>query len=64
MQGSGGDYLSNEIHYRVAFLRETYRDSLPNGHIHIGFANYDTIKDRIVMLDYIKLVLEKFLSAL
>jgi pyrrolidone-carboxylate peptidase len=39
-QGSGGDYLSNEIHYRVSKMRtasNTTRD-MPQGHLHINDA--------------------------
>ena len=35
-QGSGGDYLSNEIFYRVAKLRKDIKPSLPTGHFHIS----------------------------
>lgn len=31
---SGGDYLSNEIFYRVARLRQLLRPALPTGHLH------------------------------
>lgn len=34
--GPGGDYLSNEIFYRVARLREQIRPTLPTGHFHIA----------------------------
>ncbi len=34
--GSGGNYLSNEIFYRVAKLREEMRPQLPTGHFHIS----------------------------
>ena len=34
VDGSGGGYLSNEIAYRVARLRDAYRDDLAVGHIH------------------------------
>ncbi|MEL6864201.1 MAG: S8 family serine peptidase [Bacteroidota bacterium] len=34
-EGSGGDYLSNEIFYRVARLRTEYAASLPTGHLHL-----------------------------
>lgn len=34
-QGSGGDYLSNEIFYRVAKLRTKLRPNLATGHLHI-----------------------------
>lgn len=40
LQGSGGDYLSNESFYRVAFLRKKYESVNPNlktGHIHMGY---------------------------
>lgn len=33
--GSGGDYLSNEIFYRVSKLRQEQRTSLSTGHLHI-----------------------------
>ncbi|WP_298545900.1 type VI secretion system tube protein TssD [uncultured Aquimarina sp.] len=35
IEGSGGDYLSNEIFYRVAKLRKDKRPNLPTGHFHI-----------------------------
>ncbi|WP_299246442.1 type VI secretion system tube protein TssD [uncultured Aquimarina sp.] len=35
-QGSGGDYLSNEIFYRVAKLRKDNKPTLPTGHFHIA----------------------------
>jgi len=35
-QGSGGDYLSNEIFYRVAKLRKDNKPNLPTGHFHIA----------------------------
>jgi len=34
--GPGGDYLSNEIFYRVARLRKELRPSLATGHFHIS----------------------------
>jgi pyrrolidone-carboxylate peptidase len=34
--GSGGDYLSNEIFYRVAKLRKDIKPILPTGHFHIN----------------------------
>lgn len=34
--GSGGNYLSNEIFYRVARLRFTNKPLLPTGHFHIS----------------------------
>ncbi|MBF7092544.1 hypothetical protein IUY40_13485 [Flavobacterium sp. ALJ2] len=35
VSGSGGDYLSNEIFYRVAKLRQEQRPNLTTGHLHI-----------------------------
>lgn len=34
-EGSGGGFLSNEIFYRVAFVRSSERAMLPSGHLHI-----------------------------
>lgn len=34
-EGSGGDYLSNEIYYRVSALRTAHGGNLKNVHIHI-----------------------------
>lgn len=33
--GSGGDYLSNEIFYRVSLLRNSYNPTLKSGHLHV-----------------------------
>jgi pyrrolidone-carboxylate peptidase len=41
LEGSGGDYLSNEIFYRVAFLRNKYNPNLKTGLIHLGFNSTD-----------------------
>ncbi|HET7462475.1 MAG TPA: carboxypeptidase regulatory-like domain-containing protein [Longimicrobium sp.] len=35
-EGSGGSYLSNEIFYRTAVLRNSVRSSLKSGHVHIA----------------------------
>jgi hypothetical protein len=34
-EGSGGNYLSNEVFYRTALLHSTTRSLLPSGHLHI-----------------------------
>jgi len=34
-QGSGGEFLSNEIYYRVSRLRDKHNKNLPTGHFHI-----------------------------
>lgn len=36
-KGSGGYYLSNEIFYRVAFLRKTLNSAKMTGHIHLEY---------------------------
>ena len=35
LEGSGGDFLSNEIFYRTALLRLRNRPALPSGHLHV-----------------------------
>jgi len=44
-QGSGGDYLSNEIFYRVAKLRKEKKPVLPTGHFHISKLQNENIKE-------------------
>ncbi len=39
VKGSGGDFLSNEVFYRVARERETRHSLTLTGHIHIPFAS-------------------------
>lgn len=38
-KGSGGNYLSNEIFYRVARLRTNLLSSVKTGHFHVGNPN-------------------------
>ncbi|HSU17724.1 carboxypeptidase regulatory-like domain-containing protein [Longimicrobium sp.] len=39
-EGSGGNFLSNEIFYRTALVRTRNRPALPSGHFHVpGFAS-------------------------
>ncbi len=45
MQGSGGDYLSNEIFYRVAKMRKENKPKLPTGHFHINKIQNPAIKE-------------------
>lgn len=46
VEGSGGDYLSNEIFYRVALARERWQKAnstqpkFPTGHFHIAYIQY------------------------
>lgn len=65
--GSGGSYLSNEIFYRVAFLRKKYEGINPDiktGHIHMGFLRNDTTSDRTIMVNVIKQALEAAIISL
>ncbi|MBA4155611.1 hypothetical protein, partial [Flavobacterium sp.] len=61
--GSGGDYLSNEIFYRVAFLRQKYNQNLKTGHIHVGFLDSapSASLDRDLMLSLVRQALENTL---
>lgn len=43
--GSGGDYLSNEIFYRVAKLRKDIKPILSTGHFHISKIQNPAIKE-------------------
>jgi pyrrolidone-carboxylate peptidase len=58
----GGTYLSNEIYYRVAFLRSTLKPDKLTGHIHVGFLLDNTKIDRIDMLDTIKTALKQAIN--
>ncbi len=66
--GSGGNYLSNEIFYRVAKLRHEMRPELPTGHFHISmlqsqsqdYSNRKTKK----LLRIVKKGIEKGIEAL
>jgi hypothetical protein len=40
-EGSGGAYLSNEIFYRVARMRQQLQPKLPTGHLHIPVMESD-----------------------
>ena len=45
--GSGGNYLSNEIFFRTAKVRESNRKDLPTGHLHlprIDFSNATNVQ--------------------
>lgn len=64
VNGSGGDYLSNEVYYRVAFLRATSANTNKmTGHIHVGYLKSDPITDRTQMLDTIKQSIEQALNS-
>ena len=44
-EGSGGDYLSNEIFYRVARLRQIQKPTLKTGHLHIKKLQDSSVKE-------------------
>ncbi len=53
IEGSGGDYLSNEIFYRVAKLRTEQRRDLKTGHLHIPLIqSTDTYKEYYINEGY------------
>jgi hypothetical protein len=65
--GSGGIYLSNEIYYRVSFLRQEHNPLLKTGHIHVGFLLTDPggIKgNRTEMLSLITQAIQQTLANL
>ena len=39
-QGGGGNYLSNEIAYRMTLLRDAVRANIPGGHVHTPVLNF------------------------
>lgn len=59
LNGSGGDYLSNEVFYRVSFLRKTLKPNKLTGHIHVGFLVGNNKTNRDEMLSIIKEALKQ-----
>ncbi|AZA76555.1 hypothetical protein EG347_02945 [Chryseobacterium sp. G0186] len=57
-EGSGGDYLSNEIFYRVAKIRKEHTPKLKTGHFHVEMlqnSGEDLVKIKIKnLIDLIK----------
>lgn len=67
--GSGGTYLSNEIYYRVSFLRNEFNPTMKTGHIHVGFLRQDTssgdpLGDREEMISIITQAIQQTLANL
>ncbi len=57
-EGSGGNYLSNEIMYRITKYRdENGLGNKPVGHVHIG--NYGDIKGRATALETMKEIIRR-----
>ncbi|RRA88955.1 hypothetical protein [Paenimyroides viscosum] len=62
-EGSGGDYLSNEIYYRVAYLRKKLSQNKLTGHIHVGYLKDGNMSvDRAEMLNTIRESLKQALN--
>lgn len=55
IQGSGGDYLSNEIFYRVSLLRSKINPVLPTGHYHVPFIQEEEF-DRALTAELIQVI--------
>ncbi|WP_454989799.1 PAAR-like protein [Capnocytophaga sputigena] len=58
--GSGGDFLSNEIFYRVAKLRKELNSSLPTGHFHIAQLHNEGELDEEKALELYNIVKQAF----
>lgn len=62
VKGSGGAYLSNEIFYRVAFLRVSTNTTCLTGHIHVAFTegdknSYYGESNKNIMIESTKIIL-------
>jgi pyrrolidone-carboxylate peptidase len=60
--GSGGDYLSNEIFYRVGLLQLTEGTKIPFGHLHVPRLSPD-MSDLAVRRDQVVRQVEQILTA-
>lgn len=60
LEGSGGDFLSNEIYYRVSHLLS--QKTLPYGHFHVDDA--PAVSDRISLISEMEYVLNRISSIL
>jgi hypothetical protein len=63
--GSGSNYMSNEIAYRVARLRANNQPGLQTGHIHVVDGNFsqsdaeNLVADALLAIKYSLLYLKK-----
>ena len=68
IEGSGGDYLSNEIFYRISRLRTKLNPSLATGHLHVSKIqsgkNDIEYSDTDTLINKVKNVIEISLSSL
>ena len=62
--GSGGNFISNEIFYRAALLRNNNRPSLASGHLHIPSTNDKTQANGQKLINGVKEALRRLVDAL
>ncbi|HEY0003892.1 MAG TPA: helix-turn-helix domain-containing protein [Pyrinomonadaceae bacterium] len=62
LEGSGWNYLSNEIFYRAARQRQTFRPSLASGHLHLALPAFGTQWSRDRLIEGVKEALRRFLK--
>lgn len=62
--GSGGNYLSNEIFYRTALVRNDRRPSLASGHFHVPFTGTAPQTTGPKLIDGVSVALGKFVDNL
>lgn len=61
-EGSGSNFLSNEIFYRTAFVRSTKRSDLASGHLHIPPVGIDPRTLGPGLLNAVETALTRFLE--
>ncbi|MEN3336174.1 MAG: hypothetical protein V7641_5539 [Blastocatellia bacterium] len=62
VEGSGGNYLSNEIFYRVASRRDATRPALPTGHLHVPSTNTTPLVNGPPLLEGVGTAIQRFLQ--
>ena len=64
--GSGGDYLSNEISFRTAKVRDSNRKDLPTGHLHLPVIDSSSIStvqtDGENVVKGVSIILKEFIN--
>ena len=60
--GSGGNYLSNEVFYRIAYMRVKANSNILTGHIHMNFMQPDKHNDRVIMVNAGRNLINKLLE--
>jgi pyrrolidone-carboxylate peptidase/uncharacterized protein (DUF2249 family) len=63
-EGSGGSYLSNEIFYRTALVRDSLRPRLASGHIHVPPTNINPQAGGLNLIEGARQALASFLQNL